>query len=107
VRIAASTRTRQTPPKNQITKKKPKNSYGWDANAHMVFVDQPINTGFSYSRDPRDYVTSEATVAEDMLEFLWEFFEGTRARFAFFLRARVWSLLACVFVSKRESDARQ
>ena len=22
---------------------------GWDVNSNMIFVDQPINTGFSYS----------------------------------------------------------
>ena len=25
------------------------NEYGWDTNNNMIFVDQPINTGFSYS----------------------------------------------------------
>jgi carboxypeptidase C (cathepsin A) len=25
------------------------NRWGWDTNAHMIFVDQPINTGFSWS----------------------------------------------------------
>jgi carboxypeptidase C (cathepsin A) len=25
------------------------NPYGWDVNANMIFVDQPINTGFSWS----------------------------------------------------------
>ena len=31
------------------------NPYGWDAAAHMIYIDQPINTGFSYS-DVRDRV---------------------------------------------------
>jgi carboxypeptidase C (cathepsin A) len=25
------------------------NKYGWDVNSNMIFVDQPINTGFSWS----------------------------------------------------------
>ncbi len=25
------------------------NEYGWDVNNNMIYVDQPINTGFSYS----------------------------------------------------------
>jgi hypothetical protein len=25
------------------------NPWGWDAAAHVIFVDQPINTGFSWS----------------------------------------------------------
>ncbi len=50
--------------------------YGWDVSHNMIFVDQPINTGFSYSSDPRDRVHDEATVAEDMLDFLQHFFEA-------------------------------
>eukprot|EP00898_Chlorokybus_atmophyticus_P001230 jgi/Chlat1/2107/Chrsp17S02698 len=47
--------------------------YGWDTAANMIFVDQPINTGFSYSLDPRDVVHNEKGVAEDMYDFLQEF----------------------------------
>eukprot|EP00898_Chlorokybus_atmophyticus_P003175 jgi/Chlat1/3859/Chrsp26S00302 len=47
--------------------------YGWDKAANMIFVDQPIDTGFSYSQDPRDVVTDEEGVAEDMYDFLQEF----------------------------------
>ena len=25
------------------------NPYGWDVGHNMIYVDQPINTGFSYS----------------------------------------------------------
>ncbi|DBA94519.1 hypothetical protein WJX77_001353 [Trebouxia sp. C0004] len=52
-----------------------RSEYGWDTNSNMIFVDQPINTGFSYSDDPRDRVFSEHTVAEDMLDFLQAFLE--------------------------------
>jgi carboxypeptidase C (cathepsin A) len=38
-----------------------------------VYVDQPINTGFSYSDDPSDAVHDEAKVADDMVQFLAEF----------------------------------
>jgi hypothetical protein len=33
-------------------------------------VDQPIGTGFSYSKDPRDIVHDEHGVSEDMYDFL-------------------------------------
>ncbi|KAL3162857.1 hypothetical protein ABBQ32_009310 [Trebouxia sp. C0010 RCD-2024] len=52
-----------------------RSEYGWDVNSNMIFVDQPINTGFSYSDDPRDRVYNEETVSEDMLEFLQAFLE--------------------------------
>jgi carboxypeptidase C (cathepsin A) len=42
----------------------------------MIFVDQPINTGFSYSDDPRDRVHDEQGVAEDMLDFLLAFYDA-------------------------------
>ncbi|KAI8464535.1 MAG: serine carboxypeptidase III precursor [Monoraphidium minutum] len=52
------------------------NKWGWDVNSHMIFVDQPINTGFSWSDDPSDSVSSETVVSKDMLDFLQEFFEA-------------------------------
>lgn len=50
--------------------------YGWDVSHNMIFVDQPINTGFSYSTDPRDEVTTETTVADDMVDFLTMFMQA-------------------------------
>jgi len=52
------------------------NPYGWDVNVNMIYVDQPINTGFSWSNDPTDVVSSEHVVAADMLDFLEAFFEA-------------------------------
>eukprot|EP00892_Ulva_mutabilis_P009376 jgi/Ulvmu1/6810/UM031_0013.1 len=49
------------------------NPYGWDVTHNMIFVDQPIGTGFSYSTDPADTVHGETGVAHDMLDFLQEF----------------------------------
>lgn len=48
--------------------------YGWDRAAHMIYVDQPINTGFSYSDDDRDRCYDEECVSNDMLDFLQAFF---------------------------------
>ena len=44
--------------------------------ANLVYVDQPINTGFSYSKSSKDTVHSEKVVAEDMLDFLQEFLDA-------------------------------
>ena len=49
------------------------NEHGWDVVSNLIYVDQPIGTGFSYSTDPRDDVHDEKRVAEDMLQFLTEF----------------------------------
>ena len=37
---------------------------------------QPVNTGFSFSSDDRDRCYSEACVADDVLDFLGEFFRS-------------------------------
>ncbi|EEH60536.1 uncharacterized protein MICPUCDRAFT_13532 [Micromonas pusilla CCMP1545] len=50
--------------------------HGWDTVSNLIYVDQPINTGFSYSDDPRDDVHDERVVAEDMLDFLSEFVDA-------------------------------
>ena len=49
--------------------------YGWDTAATMIYVDQPINTGFSWSEDDRDRCYDEVCVSDDVLDFLqalWE-----------------------------------
>lgn len=52
------------------------NPFGWDTVSNLIYVDQPINTGFSYSTDPADDVHDEKRVAEDMLQFLGEFVDA-------------------------------
>jgi len=52
------------------------NAYGWDKVSNLVYVDQPIGTGFSYSKDPRDIVHDEHGVSEDMYDFLLAFTEA-------------------------------
>ena len=43
--------------------------FGWDNAATMIFVDQPINTGFSYSENDEDRCYDEGCVANDMEDF--------------------------------------
>lgn len=35
------------------------NPYGWDVSHNVIYVDQPIGTGYSYSDDPADTVHGE------------------------------------------------
>lgn len=46
------------------------NPYGWNSKANLLFVDQPVNTGFSYANN---YVRTEEEVADDMYVFLQQF----------------------------------
>jgi len=49
--------------------------YSWSTHTNLLFVDQPVGTGFSYSNDPKDTVHDETGVAEDMYFFLKEFLQ--------------------------------
>lgn len=46
------------------------NPYGWDLASNIIYVDQPVGTGFSYSKDPRDVRHDEKGVSHDVYEFL-------------------------------------
>jgi len=50
--------------------------HAWDVTSNIIFVDSPVNVGYSYSDDPRDRVFDEKTVAADLLDFLEEFLLG-------------------------------
>jgi serine carboxypeptidase-like clade 4 len=50
------------------------NPYSWNTYANILYIDQPVGTGFSYGDHYSDYVKDEAGVAEDMYQFLIKFF---------------------------------
>lgn len=52
------------------------NKHGWDKVSNLIFIDQPIGTGFSYSSDFRDIRHDETGVSEDVYSFLQVFFEA-------------------------------
>ncbi|XP_061359434.1 serine carboxypeptidase-like [Gastrolobium bilobum] len=51
------------------------NDYGWDKVSNIIFVDQPIGTGFSYSSDYADIPHDEVGVSNDLFDFLQAFFK--------------------------------
>ncbi|XP_022765464.1 serine carboxypeptidase 3-like isoform X2 [Durio zibethinus] len=50
------------------------NEFGWDKASNLLYVDQPIGTGFSYSSDRRDIRHNEEEVSNDLYDFLQAFF---------------------------------
>ncbi|KAJ7519140.1 hypothetical protein O6H91_20G024700 [Diphasiastrum complanatum] len=52
------------------------NDYGWDKVSNIIFLDQPVGTGFSYSTDFRDIRHEEGGVSEDVYDFLEAFFKA-------------------------------
>lgn len=50
-------------------------TYGWDVSANMIFVDQPLYTGFSYSTSDDDRCFDEKCVSNDMLDFFLALYE--------------------------------
>ncbi|WJX74328.1 Serine carboxypeptidase-like 48 [Trifolium repens] len=51
------------------------NEYGWDAASNIIFVDQPIGTGFSYTTDDSDIRHDENEISNDLYDFLQAFFK--------------------------------
>lgn len=51
------------------------NPFSWNNNANVMWVDQPAYVGYSYGGGKDDLVHNESQIAEDMYEFLQEFFE--------------------------------
>jgi len=49
------------------------NPYGWNTFANLLYVDQPVGTGFSYADS--DYVHDEAHVGVEMYTFLVKFLQ--------------------------------
>ena len=51
-----------------------KNEYSWNSHANLLYVDQPIGTGFSHAALP-DLDVNEDEVAANMAEFMIGFLE--------------------------------
>jgi len=66
------------------------NPYSWNSNANILYIDQPVGTGFSYDSNPLDIgVTNEHQMAANMWEFFQKWFaEHTKyAKLPFFIAA--------------------
>ncbi|XP_062515743.1 uncharacterized protein LOC134191176 isoform X2 [Corticium candelabrum] len=60
---------------NNKTKEPVYNPYGWNSHANLLYIDQPVGSGFSYVTHSHLYVFNEKEVASDLLTFMNLFYE--------------------------------
>jgi cathepsin A (carboxypeptidase C) len=51
------------------------NPHSWNRNANLLYVDQPVGTGFSKCTNPTHYARNEKMVAENFYKFLIKFMQ--------------------------------
>ncbi|CAL1274971.1 unnamed protein product [Larinioides sclopetarius] len=49
-------------------------SFHWAKSFHVLYVDNPVGTGFSFTDNDYAYPTNQESVARDLYEFLQQFF---------------------------------
>lgn len=52
------------------------NPYSWNEVANVIWIDQPVGTGFSYTNRPDDYVSNEGEVAIELYQFIQIFLDN-------------------------------
>lgn len=50
-------------------------THAWTNHATMLYVDNPIGTGFSYTVDPRGFSTTDEEIADNLINFLTQFYD--------------------------------
>ena len=69
------------------------NPYSWNAKANLVFVDQPVGTGFSYA-DSDVYERNEDEVAADV----YSFFQGYYKKYPELLQNPMFVIGECTCI---------
>jgi carboxypeptidase C (cathepsin A) len=67
--------TEQGPFKPDATGNLIPNKWRWNRVANMVFVEQPVGVGYSYSSDSNDYHIGDDQAAKDNLQLVLSFFK--------------------------------
>ena len=67
--------TEQGPFKPDINNNLIKNEWAWNKIVNMVFLEQPVGVGFSYSDDSNDYKIDDKQAAQDNLKTILGFFK--------------------------------
>ncbi|XP_049879513.1 venom serine carboxypeptidase-like [Pectinophora gossypiella] len=49
--------------------------YHWALNNHLIFIDNPVGTGFSFTKDDKGYCCDEDCIAKGLYSSVQQFFE--------------------------------
>jgi serine carboxypeptidase 1 len=71
--------------------------HSWVQKAHVLFVDNPVGTGFSYIRDGANFTSNNAEIGADLLVFLKGFMNTKPEVRRAFSSMSVTGWLACSF----------
>ncbi|KAJ5069195.1 serine carboxypeptidase [Anaeramoeba ignava] len=52
-----------------------RNTFTWNTKLHMLYIDSPVGTGFSYVNNNAGFVTNEEEIANDLYTALLVFFQ--------------------------------
>ncbi|KPM02169.1 serine carboxypeptidase CPVL-like protein [Sarcoptes scabiei] len=47
--------------------------WSWNIEFAVIYIDNPVGTGFSFTKDERGYATNEVEVADNLYEFMRQF----------------------------------
>ncbi|XP_072934775.1 venom serine carboxypeptidase-like [Epargyreus clarus] len=62
-------------PVHIVNKKFKRRRYTWALSHHVIYIDSPVGTGFSFTRDPKGYCTNQTQVGEHLYSSLIQFFQ--------------------------------
>ena len=61
-------------------------NHSWTKHATMLYIDNPIGTGFSFTRDPRGFSTTDSGIADNLVAFV----RGFMIRHPEFMSRPLW-----------------
>ncbi|XP_013195187.2 venom serine carboxypeptidase-like [Amyelois transitella] len=56
-------------------KKLERRKYNWALNHHLIYIDNPVGTGFSFTKDPKGYCTDQVQVGEELYSSVVQFLQ--------------------------------
>jgi carboxypeptidase C (cathepsin A) len=48
----------------------------WATKYNVMFIDNPVGTGFSYTLNSKGFVTNQKEVGADLLSLLYQFYQS-------------------------------